>query len=420
MKFEIGYGRESLSFNLDSHNLAGELTPKKFDVSLTEKQEIEQALAGPVDSDKLSEIVSPGEEVVIITSDITRPLPSYKILPTVLRELDRGGVKDEDIQIVFATGIHRGHSQNEQQELVGKNIYERVECIDKDEDGCVNIGETEAGTPVDIFEPVVRADRVICLGNVEYHYFAGYSGGAKAVMPGVSTADAIENNHSMMVSEKSASGRMEDNPVREDIEEIKDFLHIDFIVNVVLDEEKRIVKAAAGDPVNAHRVCCDYLDRHYRIKISDPADTVVVSPGGHPKDLNLYQAQKALDNASRAVKEGGTIILAASCSEGLGEETFANWMEESDSPEEIIEKIQQDFQLGGHKAAAIAMVLERCEVILVSDMGDDYTESIFFTAAESISEALEMAYKKAEAEESEVLIMPSGGSTLPVIDGEED
>ena len=174
---------------------------------------------------------------------------------------------------------------------------------------------------MDIFTPVARADRRICLGNIEYHYFAGYSGGAKAIMPGVSTRAAIQANHSRMVEETSRAGLLEGNNLRADIEEAGAVCGIDFILNVVLDEHKEIIKAVAGDVTAAHRAGCAFLDTLYLKKIPRRADIIVVSQGGAPKDLNLYQTQKALDNAKHAVRRGGTVILVGSCKEGLGEDT---------------------------------------------------------------------------------------------------
>ena len=169
---------------------------------------------------------------------------------------------------------------------------------------------------------VAEADRRICLGNIEYHYFAGYSGGAKAIMPGVSTRAAIQANHSRMVLPECCAGALETNPLRMDIEEAGAMVGIDFILNVVLSEHKEILRAVAGDVTKAHRAGCAFLDTLYRKELAEAADIVLVSQGGAPKDLNLYQTQKALDNAKHAVRDGGIIILIGSCREGLGERTF--------------------------------------------------------------------------------------------------
>lgn len=246
MEYSFGYGKRSVDIDIDEGNVISVLTPNEVALELTGVDEVIRSLRDPIDSAPLRDIVRPGERIAIVTSDITRPLPSYKILPAVLEELSRAGVADEDILIVFGLGSHEGHSEDRKRALVGDAVYDRVRCVDSDPDDCVRMGVTSSGTPVDVFRPVAQADRRICLGNIEFHYFAGYSGGAKAIMPGVSTRDAIQNNHSAMVRPEAAAGRLNDNPVREDIEEAGRISGIDFIVNVVLNEKKRSSDHFAG------------------------------------------------------------------------------------------------------------------------------------------------------------------------------
>jgi nickel-dependent lactate racemase len=217
-----------------------------------------------------------------------------------------------------------------------------------------------------------------------------------------------------MVLPECCAGAIETNPLRLDIEEAGAMLGVDFIVNVVLSEHKEILCAVAGDPVKAHREGCRFLDKLYRKELKEPADIVLVSQGGAPKDLNLYQTQKALDNAKHAVKDGGVIILIGSCKEGMGEKTFEEWMTTAPTPESLIERIGRDFKLGGHKAAAIAMVLQKAEIDLVSDLDDDFVRSIFLTPQPSAQAALDHAFEKL-GKDATVLAMPYGGSTLPSI-----
>jgi nickel-dependent lactate racemase len=380
---------------------------------LTGQEEVARALQEPIGTPRLSQIVKKGETVAIVTSDITRPLPSYQILPLILDELALAGVEKKDITIVFGLGSHRKQKPEEQKKLVGEAVYHDVKCIDGDDSDCVHYGVTSRGTPVDIVRAVATADRRICLGNIEYHYFAGYSGGAKAIMPGVSTRAAIQSNHSRMVEAAAAAGKLVGNPVREDIEEAAQMVGVDFILNVVLDEHKKIVRAVAGDMVQAHRAGCRYLDQLYGKPIADRADIVVVSQGGAPKDLNLYQTQKALDNAKHAVKKGGVIVLVGSCKEGLGEHVFEEWMTQSPDAHSMIERVQRDFQLGGHKAAAIAMVLEDADIYLVSELEASFVKKIFLTPFSDVQTAFDAALNKIGADAS-VIVMPYGGSTLPL------
>lgn len=414
MKLEFGLGTGTQTVDVPDKNLLGVLRANEVELGLTGEDEVRRALAGPIGSPKLRDIVKPGEKIAVITSDITRPMPTWKVMPALLDELYAAGVKKEDITLVFALGSHRKQTDEEKRHLAGDRAFEEINCVDSDPTDCVHMGVTKAGTPVDITRAVAEADRRVCLGNIEYHYFAGYSGGYKAIMPGVSTRGAIQSNHSMMVRDDARAGRLEGNSVRADIEEAGRIVGCDFIVNVVLSEGKEIIKAVAGDPVKAHRAGCAFLDTIYLKELPEAADIVLVSQGGAPKDLNLYQTQKALDNARHAVKQGGVIVLIGSCREGLGERVFEEWMTTSPSPKYMIERIGRDFQLGGHKAAAIAMTLQKAEIYLVSDLKDDFVRKIFLTPQPSAQAALDKAFEKL-GPNATVLAMPFGGSTLPRI-----
>lgn len=414
MKLTFGFGAGVQEAEVPEKNLLGVLHANPVKVEATQEEAVLQALAQPIGTPRLRDLVKPGEKIAVVTSDITRPMPTYRVMPALLDELYAGGVRAEDITLVFALGSHRKHTEEEQKKLAGERAWREIRCVDADPADCVHLGTTKAGTPVDITRVVAEADRRICLGNIEYHYFAGYSGGAKAIMPGVSTRDAIQANHSMMVRPEACAGALETNPLRMDIEEAGEICGIDFILNVVLGEHKEILKAVAGHPVAAHRAGCRFLDTIYLKELPQAADIVLVSQGGAPKDLNLYQTQKALDNARHAVRPGGVIVLIGSCKEGLGERVFEQWMTQSESPDAMIERIGRDFQLGGHKAAAIAMTLKKAEIYLVSDLEDDFVRSIFLTPQPDVQMALDRAFAKL-GPDATVLAMPYGGSTLPRI-----
>ncbi|MBR1559212.1 MAG: nickel-dependent lactate racemase [Clostridia bacterium] len=412
MKIEFGFGTGVQSVEVPDKNVMGILMSNDVPRGLMNEEEVKRALEDPIGTPRLRDIVKPGEKIAVITSDITRPCPTYRIMPPLLDELYAAGCRAEDITLVFALGSHRCHTKDEMLHLAGERAMNEIKCVDSDPDDCVHIGDTACGTPVDITRVVAEADRRICLGNIEYHYFAGYSGGAKAIMPGVSTPAAIQANHSMMVKEEACAGNLEGNPLRQDIEQAAAMTGVDFIVNVVLDEHKQIVRAVAGDLVKAHREGCKFLDSMYMKPIEKRADIVIVSQGGAPKDLNLYQTQKALDNAKHAVRQGGTIILIGSCKEGLGSKVFEEWLMAAPTAHSMIERIGREFQLGGHKAAAIAMVLENAEIYLVSDLEDSFVERIFLKPAHSAQEALNKAFERL-GPDATVLAMPYGGSTLP-------
>ena len=414
MKLMLGFGNSSQIVEVPDNNLVGVLQPNEVSLELTGLDSVKRAFKSPIGAPHLTEIVEPGEKIVIITSDITRPLPSHKIIPFVLTELWGAGVKPDDVTIVFALGSHRKHTVDEMKKLVGEEVFEQVRCEDSDSEDFIHMGTTKMGTPVDITRIVAEADVRIGISNIEYHYFAGYSGGAKAIMPGVSTRAAIQSNHSRMVLPSAAAGMLEGNPVREDIEKAMFFCPLHYILNVVLNEQKEIIKAVAGHFIEAHREGCKFLDKLYRKVINERADIVIASQGGAPKDINLYQTQKALDNAKHAVKKGGVIILAGSCREGLGEEVFEEWMTKAETAISMISRIQKEFKLGGHKAAAIAMVLEECDIYLVSEMEPKYVESIFLKPFVTVQDALDTALRSM-GEGATVLVMPYAGSTLPVV-----
>ena len=416
MLIPLGLGAQMQNVEVPDKNILGVLHANEVEVALSGEDEVKRALAEPIGSPRLSEIVKPGEKIAIVTSDITRPMPTYAVMPALLDELYTAGIKREDITLVFALGSHRPHTDAEKLKLAGERAINEIRCIDSAPGEYVHLGTTAAGTPVDIVKEVASADRRICLGNIEYHYFAGYSGGAKAIMPGVSTREAIQCNHSMMVREEACVGRIKGNPIREDIEEAAAICGVDFIVNVVLDEHKKIIKAVAGDVTEAHRAGCAFLDTLYRKEVAKRADIVIVSQGGAPKDLNLYQTQKALDNAKHAVRDGGIIVLVGSCKEGLGEKTFEEWLISAEKPADLIDRIKREFKLGGHKAAAIAMVQQRADIYLVSEMDPELVKSLFMSPFATVQQAYDAAAAKL-GENASVLVMPYGGSTLPHIVG---
>jgi nickel-dependent lactate racemase len=414
MLIDINIGDRSQSVEIADNVLLDVLQENVVEHVRTGVDAVEYSLDNPIGTARLEDIVKPHEKIVIITSDITRPVPSHQIIPSILKRLRKAGVAYSDIKIVFALGSHRFQTEEEKKKLVGNEVYGQVECIDGDNSDLVHMGKTALGTPIDICRSVAEADRRICIANIEYHYFAGYSGGAKAIMPGVSTREAIQSNHSMMTHAKACAGNVDNNPVRDDLEDAIKYCNIDFICNVVLDAHKNIVDSVAGHYIEAHRAGCKILDKMYSKPIEEKADIVIVSQGGKPKDLNMYQTQKALDNAKYAVKDGGIIILVGSCAEGMGESVFEEWMLSAEKPSDLIERIENDFQLGGHKAAAIALVMAKAEIFLVSDMPVDLVKEIFMQPFSDVQTAYNAAKAKL-GENATVIVMPFGGSTLPVV-----
>ncbi len=369
------------------------------------------ALAHPIGSRPLRTLVSPGQRVAIVTSDVTRPCPSGRLLPLVMDELTAGGVALSDVTVVFGLGTHRAHSRAEQAALAGP-AFDRVRCIDSDPADVVRVGTTARGTPVEVFRPVHEANVRVLLGVIEYHYFAGYSGGLKALVPGVCTEATIQANHRRMTEPGARTGNLEGNPVRADIDEAGQLIGADFLLNVVLDDDKRIVAAVAGDPIRAHRAGCAALDAFGRATVDRPADLVIVSAGGYPKDLNLYQAQKALDNAKHVVRKDGVLLLVAECAEGLGHHTFEEWMLDPGGPEAILARIRREFVIGGHKAAAIAQTMQQAAISLVSALPPARAAALGFRPFATLEAALASAQATLGPAPS-IVVMPEGGSLLP-------
>jgi nickel-dependent lactate racemase len=266
---------------------------------------------------------------------------------------------------------------------------------------------------VQVYRAAVEADWRIYVGNIEYHYFAGYTGGVKALLPGVCSLETIRANHSWMVHDSAAAGRIEGNPVREDLEEAAQFVGTAFLLDVVLDGQKRVAKAVAGDVTLAHREGCRTVDQLYRVPLERRADIVLASAGGWPKDVNLYQAHKALENAAFAVRDGGSIILVAECQEGLGHAVMEEWLTCGDSPDELLRRIRERFVLGGHKAAAMAKIRKRVQqILLVSALEDETVRAMGWVPSRTAEQALGMALS-AMGHDALLAVMPHAGSTLP-------
>ncbi|HHY46516.1 MAG TPA: nickel-dependent lactate racemase [Firmicutes bacterium] len=408
----IPYGKGHVNVSISRENLTGVFSPRPAAVPEDPGRLVREALRNPIGSPPLREIARGHRQAVILVSDITRPVPSRLLLPPILEELKAAGMGPSQIHIVIATGLHRGHTDAEKRALVGDDVVDRFLVEDHSLEDCVDCGATASGLPVEINRSVVEADLRICTGNIDPHYFVGYTGGAKAIMPGVSSKRSVTATHRMMLLPGAEVGRVEGNPVRAAIEEIGDKVGIDFILNVVVNEKKEIIGAVAGHHVKAHREGCKIADQVFKVPVPEACDIVIAGAGGFPKDINLYQAQKGLDNARLAVKQGGTIILVAECPEGFGDETFEAWMTGVGDPEEIIARMEREFVMGGHKALAVALTMRKAKVILVSSLDPDLVRRAHFTPASTVAEALGMALDR-HGGRAKIAVMPYAGSTVP-------
>lgn len=414
VRISVPYGHAELHGQVPEASFLGTFLPQEEEAADDEQQLLRQALEHPIGTARLRELARPGQKVAIVTSDLTRPCPSHKLLPSVLAELNAAGVPDADITVIVALGLHRAQTPAELEELLGAEVCRRVRVLNHDPEQVVRLGVTSRGTPVEFFRPLVEADLRVCLGNLEFHYFAGFSGGAKALLPGCASRATVNANHALMVQPGAVAGKLEGNPVRADLEEGAAMLGGDFILNVVVDGHHRITGAVAGHVDQAHRQGCELVAQRGSVPIPQLAEVVVVSAGGYPKDINMYQAQKALDNAMHAVRPGGVIIWVAECVEGLGGKTFESWLREAGQPDRVLEKIQREFVLGGHKAAAIAAVLKRAAVYLVSGLEEGVLAGSGLVPFVDLDEALKAALDQI-GPQARVLSLPYGGSVLPVV-----
>lgn len=410
---QLPYGHTHLTVEIHEANLLGVITPKTASQGLQDEDALlREALLHPIGSPRLRHLAHPGQRVAVVTSDLTRPCPSARMLPYILEELNAAGVPDEDIFIVMGLGLHRPMTGEEIDQVVSPEIHRRIRVLNHDMADTVRLGITSRGTPAEFFRPVVEADLRVCLGNLEFHWFAGYSGGAKAILPGVASRAAVTANHTLMTQPGVGGGRIQGNPLREDIEEAVAMLGVDFILNVVVDGEHRILAAVAGDLTAAHRQGCQVIAARGQVSVPQLADIVIASAGGFPKDINMYQAHKGLQHASDFARDGGILILAAECREGLGNKTFESWMMAANSPGEILERSQREFVIGGHKAVGIAAIEARARVYLVSDLPGDLAQRIFMAPFASPQAALGAALDELGAA-SKVLALPQAGSIIP-------
>lgn len=415
---KLAYGKTEVTLELPRGTQWRELRIKEMPPLTDPVQAIRQALRKPIATPPLAQIVRPGETVCLLVNDPTRVARSELFLPLVLDELELAGVKPADIFIVFTTGTHRAVTREEMITLVGAETAGRVALFNHDchnENELVRTGTTSRGTPVWINARVAAADRRILTGSVVYHFFAGFGGGRKALVPGVAGWETIRTNHSLMLEPNAVAGRLEGNPVHEDLLEGARMVGADFLLNLVLNEKKEVLGVFAGGMEEAHRPCCTLVKEVYGVELETPADVVIASCGGHPKDINVYQAQKTLENAVRALREGGQVILLACCPEGTGSAVYEEWALRHRGLEELRAALSENFVIGGHKAFAVARALSRtARVFLVSSLSADLACSLGFTPAASLKEAVAEIYRGRRGEEL-TCVLPQCSLTVPLL-----
>ena len=418
----LPYGKSDVCIRIPARNLIGSIEPKQVPSVADVKTEIERALDNPIGSKRLREIAQPDNKIAIVVDDFTRNTPSCEMLPPVLSELNSAGVSDENIKVIFGCGTHRPVKSEEAKRILGEKVLNRVKTIShncKAED-LVLVGKTQHNNKIYVNRVLAEAEVKVLVGDVGFHYYAGYGGGRKSVLPAVSGQVTIHHNHAMLLQASARTGVLEGNPVHEDMTEAARLTKVDFILNVVTNSKGKIVKAFAGDLEQAFLEATKLVEDMYRITVDRRADIVVVSPGGYPADINLYQAYKALDNALEAVKRGGTIIMVAECPEGHGNQVFYDWMTRFEDLKKVEREVKRHFELGGHKAYYLLKALKNHKIILVSSLPDYYSNGVFkLKTARAVNDAFREALKIAGSQ-ARVWVMPQGNSTLPEIKSAEN
>ncbi len=419
----LPYGKTDVCVRVPARNLLGTVEPKEQPATADAKAEVERALKEPIGSKLLKEIVKAEGKVAIVVDDLTRKTPSEAMLLPVLAELNAAGVKDENVTIIFGCGTHRAVKPEETEALIGAEVLKRVKAISHDfrAPDLVNVGTTKThGNKVYVNRVFAEADVKVLLGDVNFHYYAGYGGGRKSVLPAVCGEETIRQNHALLVHSGARAGNLEDNPVHVDMTEAARLAKVDFIVNVVANRKGEVVKAFAGDLEAAFLEAVKLVDEMFRVTVDRRSDIIVVSSGGYPADISLYQALKGLDNSLDAVKRGGVIILVAECPEGHGNQVFYDWMTRLSDLKNVEREVKRNFVLGGHKAYYLLKALQNHQIILVSSLPDYYATSIFkLKTARAINDALTEALKIAGSA-SRVWAMPYGSYTLALYKSPEE
>jgi nickel-dependent lactate racemase len=381
------------------------------------------ALDEPIGGPPLDEIVHPGERIVIVTSDVTRYTGSEHYLPLLVERLNAIGVPEEKVEILIGLGTHRPQTETEHRKILG-SLYGRVKVTDHQCDNpaeLVTVGTTSGGMTVKVNRRVTEADRVIVTGTVGFHYFAGFGGGRKGLVPGVASRETCMATHFAVFNPPEVGGKhprartgiLEGNPVHEAILEAARMVRHDFLLNTVLSPEKKLLGAFCGDLEKAHLAACDLVNRLYSVRLEKPADLAVISCGGYPKDINFIQSHKALDYGVHAVREGGTVILLAACPDGFGHGSFFHWFQHQDLAEFEV-ALRRNYEIYGQTAHSTLTKARTYRVILVSELGEEETRRMGMEKAADLDQALAMAGEKLP-ENPETVVIPNGGTVLPVV-----
>ncbi|MDR2071333.1 MAG: nickel-dependent lactate racemase, partial [Treponema sp.] len=432
MRIELPYLNKTFPLEFPDEYLLSVAEPNEFKARGTPKEMLAEALAHPYgpggrinetperNGQCLEEFLRGGKRVLIIVNDATRPTPTAAILEGLLPALEQAGIGGGNLTILVAAGAHRPPTGNEFRQILG-DLYGKLreQCVHHDarkEGEMVNLGTTRNGTPIELNRRLFEADRIIATGSVEPHYFAGFTGGRKAFLPGVASYKTIEANHRQALSPAAHSLALEGNPVHEDMMDALPLIKAPiFSVMTVLDKGQRVAAVTAGDLLTSFYAAVKTARQIFCVPVPSPAD-IVVSVAKFPMDIDLYQSQKAIDNGAIALKDGGELILVSSCRDGIGDEAYAHLLAQASNPEDAIARIKASYKLGYHKAAKMAAVSSRARVTAVTELPVEWLASMFIESAASPQEALDKALENVKARgiaKPAILILPDGCVTVP-------
>ncbi len=392
---KLKYGKSPISFDYDETRF--DVLGNSTDHSALTDRELGEKFENPINSKPLEEIVNQGETVLIVVPDATRQTASGQIVNLLVRRLIAGGTLPFDIRIIFATGIHRRVTDTEKKDLLTPFIHQRIKTLDhnaRDLASIIRLGETANGIPIELNRALTEHDRVIIVGGIGFHYFAGFTGGRKLICPGLASSRTIAATHKLafdcqIKSRRSGvdTGITDGNAVHEAFIEVVSAMPPSFAVNALVDERGAAVDLFCGDWIASHRAACEVYAAKNTVEIAEKRDLVIVSSGGFPHDVNLIQAHKALDAASRACSDNGTIILLAECAEGLGRKDFLNWFKAENS-EKLAEKLCEKYQVNGQTAWNLLRIAEKYNVRIITELTENETRPMRLQKARSLDQIL--------------------------------
>ncbi len=416
-EIRLPYGNSPLRARIPTKNVACILNTRQVKGLDNEREAIISSLRSPIGCLPLRDCVNKNDKVVVLVTDNTRPCPDDRLLPPILAELEEK-LPRENIAIVVALGLHSPLNKQELVKKLGKDIVENYNVINHDVNQTVNIGTTSKGTPVDINNRIVEADFRISTGFIEPHCFAGFSGGRKSIAPGVFSVRAAYKNHGYRMIEhpRTRTGILEGNLMHEDLVEQARMAKLNFIVNVLLNKRREITHVVAGDAVKAHERGCDLERDIAEVKVPHKVDITITTNSGAPLDLDLYQTCKGMDTASQITRDGGIIIMASSCSAGVGPEMFRELHASVSSPKEVLQKIRREEPIGVQwQNQLLARIQLKNDCYLVSNMENSMVKDMMITPVRTVEEGLEKAFKILGGD-AEIAVIPEGPLVLPLLE----